>query len=245
MPSDNQNESHRENPQLNQAGPAQTPNSEQSGSHQNGSAPQPPAAYPMPPEGYTPAQANDDGTPPPRDMQEPMDTAPQSLPPVEQTSVQPQEPYEQNPSPQSNAPSGFSPTSQYFANPSLNLPPEDIDQLVRARKLSLLATISAFLSFIIGGILLGIVALVAGILSYKRFTALIAKIKNNEQAVRAYKRMAIISVAVPAVCLIVNIAFFAMLYPVLMQAVQTGQYADVFGSLGSGGGTGTTTSTWG
>ncbi len=139
------------------------------------------------------------------------------------------------------------PIGQQVKLEDLNLDEETLDQLVRARKLAMLACLASAISFFIGGILLCSAALAAGILSYTRYSAVSSKIKNNDEMQRTYKRMGIVAVAVPAVTLAINVFTFIMIYPLVMEAVQTGSLDQLFSAGGGTTGTsgGGTTSTWG
>ena len=99
-------------------------------------------------------------------------------------------------------------------------------------KLARIAQVMALVSLVIGGVLLAAAAMAVAVISYRRAAALRAVngCTANALALQALKRVTVIAVVMSILALGVNAIAFAMVYPTIVEMMQTGDYASVFGS---------------
>lgn len=110
--------------------------------------------------------------------------------------------------------------------------------LKSARSLSTVSTIAGPISFIIGGMALSTVALVCGIISLNKTRRILESVDDAHRVYAlALRQTAIIGIAIGAIALIVNAIGVALMVPVLMEVLQTGDYSSLLGDGVSAGGT--------
>ena len=99
--------------------------------------------------------------------------------------------------------------------------------LKSARTLSTVAAIAGPVSFIIGGVMLSTVGLVCAIVGFVKIKHVIDDVDGRQKVYAATVRQTLIwGLAISAIALIVNIA---LMMPVLMEAMQTGDFTSILG----------------
>ena len=195
----------------------------------------PSSKAPIPPAGYSPTQLGDQTASAPNQTQESHSDSKSAdfftKAPHETNNLQ-TAPDDQNPQNSSQTPTD-------------TLSSSEKELLAHGRKLAMFAGFGSIVSFFIGGVLLSAICLVAGILSYRRISAVTSNPKHDQTAMRAFKRMGISAIALPAVALALNAIALALIIPEIMQMAQTGTYSDLFNFGTSTGAGGSSTSTWG
>lgn len=97
--------------------------------------------------------------------------------------------------------------------------------LKSARTLSTVAAIAGPVSFIIGGVMLSTVGLVCAIVGFVKIKHVIDDVDGRQKVYAATVRQTLIwGLAISAIALIVNIVGIALMMPVLMEAMQTGDF---------------------
>ena len=123
-----------------------------------------------------------------------------------------------------------------------NVTSDELFLLTSSKRLSFFAILGAILSVLIGGSLLSAVALICGIISYRKSKSYISAHADSQYS--AYlKRRGILSIAVPAISLALNIVAIVVIMPSILQMMESGDYASLFG--GSATNIAGSSSTWG
>ena len=121
----------------------------------------------------------------------------------------------------------------------------EASRLEAARKLISIGQICAVVSLFFGGVLLSTVAVVLAIMGTMRLTDF-ANSRSEPDAVKsAIKRPGYFAVGLCLIALIVNIVSVVIFYPVVMQAVQSGDFSSIFTGGAGNGSAGAGNSTWG
>lgn len=113
-------------------------------------------------------------------------------------------------------------------------PPEpkpSISQLRTAQTLATISIIAGPISILIGGVLLSTVALVCGILALSKVRAVI-QLQPKSDIALSIKRQAKVSIVISVLALVLNAISVVMVMPVLIQAMQSGDYTQLLGSAG-------------
>lgn len=126
-------------------------------------------------------------------------------------------------------------------NKRVEQPPDDFT-LRRVRTLCMVGLIGGIGSLFIGGIYLGLAALICSIFALRQ-AILVAKKNQGAYALIAtnLKRMAILAIVICVICLIANAVSVAILMPKVLEALESGDYT----SLGLTIPTESITKTWG
>ncbi len=111
-----------------------------------------------------------------------------------------------------------------------------------SRRLVSIAQICAIVALFVGGVLLSAVALGLAITSYRRLSTIVIAHSNNPAAA-ALRQPAMAAIAMSVVSLVANAVSLIFVYPLVMQAFQSGDLSTLFGGLGSSAPT--SSSTWG
>lgn len=124
---------------------------------------------------------------------------------------------------------------------------DEAKELKSAQNLVIAASITGPISMVIGGVFLGTIGLICGILAFRRIRVLVGKGGPVGLMAARLRTACIVALVVTAIALILNIANMIMIYPMVMEAVQTGDYSKLFpdGSVPSTGGSTSGNSTWG
>lgn len=131
-----------------------------------------------------------------------------------------------------------------IASTHVELSGDEIAAFESARRLITISQVAAVVSFIIGGVALSTVALICAAIAYRQLSAIAMAKAEHPEMQSALRRVGFMALALSAVALAVNAIALALLYPVVMDAVQSGGFGSVFGGSGhTGGGSGN--STWG
>lgn len=102
-------------------------------------------------------------------------------------------------------------------------------ELKSARTLSTVATVAGPVSLIIGGVALSTVSLVCGILALSKVRKVIAASPEPVPVARALRQTAVMGIVIGAVALVLNAVSVALMMPVLLEAMQTGDYSAILG----------------
>ena len=106
----------------------------------------------------------------------------------------------------------------------------DLMELKSARTLSTVATIAGPVSFIIGGVALSSVALVCAILAFTKTRRVLRKGPGpNSSFANIVKQTAIMGIFISCVALVLNLIGLIAMIPILMDAMQTGDYSAILG----------------
>lgn len=134
----------------------------------------------------------------------------------------------------SNAP-GNGPGFQPNAN--------DLKDLKTSQTLVMVASIAGPVSLFIGGVLLSTVGLVCAIIGLRKLSVLSGRQTGIAAMALRFKRSAIIGLVVCGIALILNAISFYLMFPVILDMVESGDYAGLISDTGTGAAG--STSTWG
>lgn len=110
----------------------------------------------------------------------------------------------------------------------------DLMELNSARTLTTVATIAGPVSFIIGGVALSSVALVCAILALVKARRVARKPQSAHGGyANVVRQTAIMGLFISAVALVLNTIGLITMLPILMEAMQTGDYSAIFGDAAS------------
>ena len=126
----------------------------------------------------------------------------------------------------------------------VELTSSEIAAFESARRLVTVSQIAALVSFIIGGVALSAIALICAVVAYRKLDAIAAGKQDHPEMQHALRRVGVMALGLSAVALVINIVALVVLYPVIMNSLQSGGFGSLFGGsgqLGAGGGN----STWG
>lgn len=131
---------------------------------------------------------------------------------------------------------------------SMQLPISETDAqlLETARKYISISQICAVVSLFLGGIVLSTIAVILAFMGLSKLTAF-ANAHSLEQSARlALRRPGVLAVGMCVFALIFNIISLIVLYPMVMESLQSGDFSGILGS-GQGGApsSGAGSSTWG
>ena len=131
----------------------------------------------------------------------------------------------------------------FSGNPTfVGKPPE----FERIRKLISISQICAVISLFIGGVVLGAVALAFGIMGYRALTSAARNDTLEYNYIKPLRQSCIIALVMSVCSLTVNIIALVYVYPLVMQALNTGDFSTLFGGGAQpGSSTGTGSTTWG
>lgn len=119
----------------------------------------------------------------------------------------------------------------------------DLKDLKTSQTLVMVASIAGPVSLFIGGVLLSSVGLICAIIGLRKLSMLSAKQTGVAAMALRFKRSAIIGLVVCAIALILNAISFYLMFPVVLDMVESGDYAGLMSDAGTGAAG--TTSTWG
>ncbi|MEC4175907.1 hypothetical protein VJ918_04725 [Adlercreutzia sp. R21] len=106
----------------------------------------------------------------------------------------------------------------------------DLMDLNSARTLSTVATIAGPVSFIIGGVALSSVALVCAILALVKVRRVLSRPEGpHRNFATVVRQTAIMGVVISSIALALNIIGLVTMIPILMEAMQTGDYSAILG----------------
>lgn len=118
----------------------------------------------------------------------------------------------------------------------------DMRELRSAQTFTMVGTIAGPVSLFIGGVLLSLIGLVCGCIGRKKYLALEAKGTEVSDWARRMKKSAKVAIIVSAVAFVLNAVSLFLMWPMLMQLMQSGDVAGIAQNAGTVAGAG---STWG
>ncbi len=127
------------------------------------------------------------------------------------------------------------------------LKPNSSDEvaLLSARKQINAASVIGPISLILGGILLGSVGLILAILAWRKLNALLQKKSLLAEDASRLLKSAKIAMAVCMIAIVLNLISFMVVYPQLMEMIDSGQFDYLLGATTSGSDSAVGNSTWG
>lgn len=119
-------------------------------------------------------------------------------------------------------------------------------QLSSAQTLTTAAFIAAPVSLIIGGMFLSIVALICGLVARSKIRSAIALQDEPSLMASRLLRQSRLSLFIAAAATAINIAYAVMLFPVMLEFLQSGDMQQALDQLGAAqGSSSASTSVWG
>ena len=112
-----------------------------------------------------------------------------------------------------------------------------------ARSQTTFAFIAGPLSLLIGGMLLGIIGTICAFLAYRKLHSLAQKTNETASIARRMLKSTRTALIICLVAVTLNAVSFAIMFPVIEQMLQSGDFASVAGNMSAGTAAGT--STWG
>ena len=123
--------------------------------------------------------------------------------------------------------------------------PNTLDEqtLRSARSQTTFAFIAGPLSLFIGGMLLGTIGVICAFLAYRKLHSLAQKTNETASIARGMLKSARTALVICLVAVALNAVSFAIMFPVIEQMLQSGDFSSVAGNMSAGTSAGT--STWG
>ena len=155
-----------------------------------------------------------------------------------------------NAEPKPNIQSAPEPPTRYDSNSMPPMPQNGSThdsgyaEFASARRLVTAALVMALVSLVIGGVLLGTVSVIVAIIAFGKVRSNMLE-DNGNQAWAALKRSATISIVVAVLALAANIAALIVIYPMVIEALQSGEYTSLLSGSAQTLNTGSNSSTWG
>ena len=141
------------------------------------------------------------------------------------------------------------PPTRFDANKTSSLPPQGspstrASEFASTKRLVTIAQVMAIVSLLIGGVLLGTAALIVALVASSRVRSHQSDSGPEAVSWQSLKRSTTIAIVVTLLALAANIAALVIVYPMVIEAMQSGEYGSLLsGSAQMPGNTGT--STWG
>lgn len=155
-----------------------------------------------------------------------------------------QRPPEPPSAPRSNGNPSFPPDPSASGNGSGFQPnANDLKDLKTSQTLVMVASIAGPVSLFIGGVLLSTAGLICAIIGLRKLSVLSAKKTGVSSMALRLKRSALIGLVVCAIALVLNAISFYLMFPVVLDMVESGDYAGLMSDAGTGAAG--STSTWG
>ena len=142
-------------------------------------------------------------------------------------------------------PYGNADTQPSLSNNNNQFKPNALDErtLRSARSQTTFAFIAGPVSLFVGGILLGTIGVICAILAYRKLRSLAQKTNETSSIARDMLKSARTALIICLVAVTLNAVSFAVMFPVIEQMLQHGDFASVAGNMSAGTVAGT--STWG
>ena len=123
--------------------------------------------------------------------------------------------------------------------------PNALDErtLRSARSQTTFAFIAGPVSLFVGGMLLGTIGAICAILAYRKLRSLAQKTNETASIARGMLKSTRTALIICLVAVTLNAVSFAIMFPVIEQMLQNGDFASVAGNMSAGTAAGT--STWG
>lgn len=123
--------------------------------------------------------------------------------------------------------------------------PNTLDEqtLRSARSQTTFAFIAGPLSLFVGGMLLGTIGVICAFLANRKLHSLAQKTNETASIARGMLKSARTALVICLVAVALNAVSFAIMFPVIEQMLQSGDFASVAGNMSAGTAAGT--STWG
>lgn len=124
----------------------------------------------------------------------------------------------------------------------------DVHDLKSAQNLVMVASFAGPISVFLGGILLSGAGLVCGFLGLRTLNELVKKHADHTRlgvAVTKIRRACIVALAICGIALILNVISFAIMYPIVLEALESGNYENLFSATQGSQNAPEESSTWG
>lgn len=122
---------------------------------------------------------------------------------------------------------------------------EEAKELHTARSLIMVGSIAGPVSLFIGGILLSTVGAVCAFLGLRKVNKLIGGQANADILISSMKRSATIALIVCGLAIVLNGISSIIMFPIILEAVQNGDYGNIMPGIGDANTAPGTSSTWG
>lgn len=119
----------------------------------------------------------------------------------------------------------------------------DEQTLKTARSQTTFAFIAGPLSLFVGGILLGTIGAICAFLAYRKLHSLAQKSNDTASIARGMLKSTRTALIICLVAVTLNAVSFVIMFPVIEQMLQSGDFASIAGNMSAGTAAGT--STWG
>lgn len=129
-------------------------------------------------------------------------------------------------------PSAGEPGQPGAPTPSPNM--GDLYDLKKAQTLVMVASIAGPVSLFVGGVLLSTVGLVCGIVAYRKLLKLADKHSDVAALAMRLKRSSIVGMVVCGIALALNAISLYLMLPVILEMMETGDYAGMMADTGTG-----------
>ena len=129
--------------------------------------------------------------------------------------------------------------------PNSPIPPlntQDARSLKIAQNLTLVGSLAGPVSLFIGGVLLGLAGLTCAIIGFRKLNKLTETNPNMHLIIKRVKRSSIIAMVICGIAIVLNAISAYMMFPLVMEALQTGDYRNLGGGISELPGN---NSTWG
>lgn len=142
-------------------------------------------------------------------------------------------------------PAGFEPSAPNDPNntPMPQPSADDMRDLKKSQTLVMVASIAGPVSLFIGGMLLSAAGFICGIIGFRKLGKLTTKQTDVAKMAQRLKRSSIVGIVVCGVAFALNAVAFYLMLPVVLDMVESGNYAGSLADIGAGS-TGLN-STWG
>lgn len=119
----------------------------------------------------------------------------------------------------------------------------DEQTLRSARSQTMFAFIAGPLSLFLGGMLLGTISAICAFLAYRKLHSLAQKTNETASIARGMLKSTRTALIICLVAVTLNAVSFVIMFPVIEQMLQSGDFASIAGNMSAGTAAGT--STWG
>lgn len=122
---------------------------------------------------------------------------------------------------------------------------QDTRTLKVAQNLAMVASLAGPVSIFIGGVFLSTAGLVCAIVALYKLNGLAKKNSDFAMAVKRLKRVCITAIVICGIALVLNAISAYLMYPMVLEALESGDYGNLGSNLGTSPDAPKGSSTWG
>ncbi|MBR0404291.1 MAG: hypothetical protein IJI68_03670 [Eggerthellaceae bacterium] len=149
------------------------------------------------------------------------------------------------PNGQDSRPENANPQPKPPSNTPIPFSESDAQLIEMARKYISISQICAVVSLFLGGIVLSTIAVILAFMGLSKINAYANRHSLEQSARLALRRPGVLALGMCVFALIFNIVSLIVLYPMVMQSLQSGDFSGLFGSGQGGASSGSSSSAWG